>query len=57
MNVVKNMSKTYGIGEKSFSALGYGEYRPLFPNDTVERRASNRRVEIFIDADVIKKTL
>ena len=57
LNVVKYMSKTSGIAEKSFSALGYGEYRPLFPNDTFERRAANRRVEIFIDADVIKKTL
>lgn len=57
LNVVKYMSKTSGIGEKSFSALGYGEYRPLFPNDTSERRAANRRVEIFIDADVVKKSL
>ena len=57
MNVMKYMSKTSGIGEKSFSALGYGEYRPLFPNDTFKKRAANRRVEIFIDADVVKKTL
>ena len=56
LNVMKYISRTSGIGEKSFSALGYGEYRPLFPNDSFEKRAANRRVEIFIDADVVKKT-
>lgn len=31
-----------------FSAIGYGEYRPLDTNDTVEGRAKNRRVEVSI---------
>jgi chemotaxis protein MotB len=35
-----------------FSAVGYGEYRPAFPNDSEENRRKNRRVEIFIEYKV-----
>jgi chemotaxis protein MotB len=28
--------------------LGYGEYRPLYPNTTMENRAKNRRVDIVV---------
>ena len=31
-----------------FSATGYAEYNPLYPNDTPEHQAANRRVEIVI---------
>jgi chemotaxis protein MotB len=31
-----------------FSAAGYGEHRPLVPNDTRENRALNRRVDIVV---------
>jgi len=31
-----------------FSAIGYGEYRPVAPNDTDADRAKNRRVEVLI---------
>lgn len=31
-----------------FAAAGYSEYNPLFPNDTPEHQAANRRVEIVI---------
>ena len=37
---------------EKFSAVGYGEYRPAFPNDSEENREKNRRVEIFIEYDV-----
>lgn len=37
-----------GLDPKRFSAVGYGEYRPIFPNDTEEHRAENRRIEISI---------
>ncbi len=38
----------HGIDPKRLSAIGYGEYRPLYPNDTDEHRAFNRRIEIDI---------
>ncbi|MDD2804050.1 MAG: OmpA family protein [Elusimicrobiales bacterium] len=31
-----------------FAAAGHGEFKPLFPNDTPEHQAENRRVEIII---------
>ena len=32
----------------NFSAVGYGEYRPVLPNTNDEARAKNRRVEVWI---------
>jgi len=37
-----------GIKPEKLSALGYGEFRPLAPNDSEENRAKNRRIEIII---------
>jgi chemotaxis protein MotB len=37
-----------GINPKRVAAIGYGEYRPVASNDTVEGRKQNRRVEIVI---------
>ena len=37
------------------AATGYGEYRPLVSNDTPERRAKNRRVEVIISPQEITK--
>lgn len=33
---------------QNFSALGYGQYRPIAGNDSAEGRAKNRRVEVLI---------
>jgi len=35
-----------GVDPKRLLAIGYGEYRPLYPNDSEEHRAFNRRIEI-----------
>ncbi|ACL70427.1 OmpA/MotB family protein [Halothermothrix orenii] len=47
-NVIKYFIERHGIDPSRLSAAGYSEYRPLYPNDTVEHRAKNRRVEIVI---------
>ncbi|MCK4639998.1 MAG: OmpA family protein, partial [Candidatus Marinimicrobia bacterium] len=52
LEVVKYLSAVSGIGEGNFSALGYGEFRPIADNNSEEGRSINRRVEIFIDADI-----
>ena len=39
-----------GISPKRISIRGFGEQRPVEPNDTKEGKASNRRVEIYVVA-------
>ncbi len=36
------------LDPRRFSAIGYGEYRPVASNDTPEGRSKNRRVEVSI---------
>ena len=40
-----------GISPKRLSARGFGEQRPLKPNDTKENKKVNRRVEIYVIAE------
>lgn len=37
-----------GISAERLGAVGFGEYRPLVPNDTRANRAKNRRAELLI---------
>ena len=37
-----------GLAPERLTAAGRGEYQPLFPNDTAEHRAFNRRAEIAV---------
>lgn len=46
--VVRYFTDNHNIPSVRISALGYGEYRPLKPNNTAENRARNRRVDIVI---------
>ena len=39
------------IDPGKLAAAGYGEFRPIAPNDTPENRAKNRRVEFVITAE------
>ena len=43
-----NLFTENGNPEARFAAAGYSEYNPLYPNDTPEHQAANRRVEIVI---------
>lgn len=47
-SVVRYMSDNHGISPDRISALGYGEYRPVRPNNSVENRAKNRRVDVVV---------
>jgi chemotaxis protein MotB len=38
----------FGTPPEMLSSASYGEYRPIFPNDSEEHRARNRRVDIAI---------
>lgn len=40
-----------GQNPTRFSSAGYGEYKPLVPNNSAENRAKNRRVNILIVAN------
>lgn len=47
-NVVHVLSDSAGIPSNRLSIVGYGQYRPLVPNEDVLSRAMNRRVDIVI---------
>lgn len=52
--VVRYLIDQKGLDRRRISAAGYGEERPLVPNDTPANRAKNRRVEIVVLAPQIK---
>ena len=47
-SVIRYMIDKFHFSPELLSASGYGEYRPIAPNDTPENRARNRRVEFVI---------
>ena len=64
LNLVRIMNKYAAMPEKYFSAMGYGEFRPIIdvgsirnPEEKRKARAINRRVEIYLDAFLKKKVL
>ncbi|RYD02856.1 hypothetical protein N752_22860 [Desulforamulus aquiferis] len=48
INFMKLLLQNDSLDPKRFSAIGYGEYRPVSDNATEEGRAQNRRVEVKI---------
>ena len=48
VNVVKYFIAVNRVDPKRLSAVGYGEIKPLVPNDTPAHRTANRRVEIIL---------
>lgn len=46
--VLRHLAEQQNIDPARLSAVGYGEYDPLVPNDTAEQRAENRRVNIVL---------
>lgn len=52
-NTVRYLSKSSEIPMDLFSAMGYGEYKPIDTNDTAEGRAKNRRVTFVIEKQIL----
>lgn len=48
--VVRHLAETLGMDPKRLSAVGYGEFHPIVPNDSPENMAQNRRVVIVINS-------
>ena len=57
LNIVKLLSQFADIPQQKFSAMGYGEFRPVVANSNAQARATNRRVEIYLDAFITTPTV
>ncbi len=49
LNVVKFLHIQGGIHPSRLSAVGYGEYRPIAPNNNTLNKQKNRRIEIYVE--------
>jgi chemotaxis protein MotB len=54
VNVVKYFVESCNLQPQRLSAVGYGQSKPLFPNDSDTHRAKNRRVEIVLIKEGLK---
>lgn len=48
LSIIHYLTEIEGLVPERFVPIGYGEFQPLFPNDTPAHRAQNRRIEISI---------
>ncbi len=47
-NVLRFFIDEAGMAPERLSAIGYGEYKPIVPNNTEENRQKNRRVDVVV---------
>ena len=50
-NVLKYILKNTKLNPTQLSCVGYGEFKPIKPNNSAKNRAKNRRIEIIIIKD------
>lgn len=56
--VMDHLVQRGGVPAEVLTAMGYGEERPVAPNDSEENREKNRRVEFnIVEQDITKKTV
>lgn len=55
VNILRYFIERGGISPLRVSAAGFGKHRPLFPNDTPEHRAKNRRVMIHLEQSELEE--
>jgi chemotaxis protein MotB len=56
INFMKYLLVNDKVGPGRFRSIGYGEYRPIETNDTVDGRSKNRRVEVNILRTIKEET-
>lgn len=47
-NSVRDQLIGYQVDQRRITTQGYGEFKPLYPNDSAKNRQANRRVELTI---------
>ncbi len=52
-NVVRYLVTQVGLKPEMLSATGYGEFRPIVPNNSEKNRVKNRRVDIVVLKSVL----
>jgi chemotaxis protein MotB len=53
VNIARFLIEETGLEPERFTVVGHSFYRPAVPNSTSENKAKNRRVEIFIDNELL----
>jgi chemotaxis protein MotB len=48
LSVLRYFKNTAGLDDRKFISTGYGDTKPKVPNDSVDNRSKNRRVEIIV---------
>ncbi len=56
VSVIQWLVDHFNLDPARFEAVGYGQYRPIAPNDTEEGRDQNRRVEIVVLPPKVENT-
>ncbi|WP_240374589.1 flagellar motor protein MotS [Bacillus piscicola] len=56
-SVIRYLTEEYDLDPKRFIATGYGETRPVAPNDTEDNLGKNRRVVIVISSPEFEEEL